>query len=113
VDILSTLDKARQAAGRPDTDFGPGYQYLRSVASVLNNYGGQPYLGRPQTRQQYMTYLGAMDPLLAQSQSSGALGAFGPTARAIATPFFTNGLRDVTKLDDGRTLFGRANSALY
>lgn len=109
--MLSTLDRVRQVMGKAPTDYGPGYQFLRNTAAVLKDYGGNQ--AARQSRAQYLSQIGALDPLLAQAKSD-QLAAYGPMLQQLTQPFFSGGsLRDVAKDETGRYIFGRANKALY
>jgi hypothetical protein len=108
---LATLDKARDVMGKTNTDFGPGYQFLRNIVTVLKNYGATG--GDHQTRAQYLGQLGALDPLMSQAKTD-ALSAYGPMAQQLASPFFSGGsLRNYSRGQDGRNYFGQNNKALY
>lgn len=108
--ILDALTKMMQASGKTEKDMGPGYSYLRQIASAMRDFGGAS--GESQTRMQYMNFLGAMDPLLGESKGQ-ELAAFSPIASMLATPFFSAGqLQPVTKTATGYR-FGQANRNLF
>lgn len=99
------LAEAQQAPGA----WGPGYQFLRQVLDVLQDFGGA---GARQSRRQYQQMLGALDPLLAEARGE-ALSAYGPIAQALAQPFFSAGeMVPVRRLPNGRWMFGRPNPAI-
>jgi hypothetical protein len=88
-DALGALDQLLAASGKTAEDFGPGYNYLRSIADTIGGFGltsGANQLTETQQGQ----LLAQLDPLLAQGQSD-ALGAFGPLSRSFANPFFSAG----------------------
>lgn len=103
---LNTLEAMLGATGREREKFGPGYNYLRTLADTIQDFGGG---GGLPTRTQRTQFRGALDPLLAQSQS-GPLGAYSGIARALTQPFFSAGILDpITKNRSGQSWFGRAN----
>src|SRR3990167_11294563 len=109
--VLLTLGKIRDAMGVAETAFGPGYRYLQSVAGTLRDYGGTDV--SPQTRQQYLQYQAALDPLLAEGKGE-ALAAYGPASRMLSQPFFSAGqLRTAARDEFGNWRFGTANRRLF
>lgn len=109
--ILGTLNQLATIMGKSQTDFGPGYSYLRDLAATERDYGGTQ--AAPQTRRQYLQEVSALDPLLAESKGQ-ALSAYGPAAQMLTQPFFSGGpLRNATKLQGGGYDFGAANKKLY
>jgi hypothetical protein len=111
IGALGTLDKVRTIMGKEPKDLGPGYQYLRNIATAHRNYGGT--IPTPQTRAQYQQLMGMLDPLLGQAKNEN-LAAYGPIAQAFALPFTSSGpLRDTFKDETGRMRFGRPNPILY
>lgn len=110
---LASLDAMRASMGKAATDFGPGYQYLRNLAAVMQNYGGTP--GLEQQRSQYLAEQAALDPLLGESKgTSGPLAAYGPIAQYYTSPFAARGgPRDASRQQNGSWQFGTPNSNLY
>lgn len=109
---LQSMTDLMQKMGMTPDEMGPGYTYLQQVAKVLQDFGGTP--GSPQTREQYVQMMAALDPLLAQSSgsaSTNALGAYGPIAKMLAQPFFSAGpvTPSTTNASTGQTLFGAPN----
>jgi len=107
--ILDTLNSMAKGMGKSAQDFGPGYQYLKDIASVMQQYGGAG--NSDQTRGQYLAEQAALDPILAQSQgTTGLLSAYGPAAEALINPFTGLGpARDATKQSNGQWQFERPN----
>ena len=88
----SALDKLAAAMKKGDNDFGAGYKYLKTLFQTVQNFGGGNSPLNQQTRAQQMQAMGALDPLLGQSSgTSGTLAAFGPLAKAFASPYFSGG----------------------
>jgi len=88
-DALGAFDQLLASTGKEAKDFGPGYNYLRSIADTIQDFGltsGANQLTETQQGQ----LLSQLDPLLAQGKS-GALSAFGPLSRSFANPFFSAG----------------------
>ncbi len=109
--VLTALAKFATASGQPETALGPGYNFLRSVADAMRDYGG--VTGEGQTRTQALQLKAALDPILAETKDP-SLSAFEPLARALATPFFSAGnVTPVTRAADGSYIFGEANQSLY
>jgi hypothetical protein len=106
---LTALTKLAEATGKTAADLGPGFRYLQSLLSATKQYGGAG--GEPQSRRQALEMLGAVDPILAQTQT-GDLSAYGPLARMLANPFFSAGqLMPVQKTQDGTYVFGNPNKS--
>lgn len=109
--MLSALDTMRSASGRAETDFGPGYAYLRNVADTLQDFGSQG--ADLQTRQQIIQMYGALDPLLAETKQDN-LSAYSEISRAMTQPFFSAGqVIPVSKDANGNWIFGQANKRWY
>ena len=109
--LLNSLNLLAQSMGKTEKDFGPGYQFLQDLASVARDYGGGP--GAPQGRAEYRSYLGALDPLLAETQGE-ALGAYGPMARMFSQPFFSGGLlRSSYRDQTGQWHYGTPNPRFF
>ena len=86
---LSALDKLLASSGKEASDFGPGYNFLRSIADTMADF--QLTSGASQlTETQRERMLSAIDPLLARTKSK-ELAAFGPIAKAFVNPFFSAG----------------------
>jgi hypothetical protein len=88
-DTLNAFDQLLEISGKTAEDFGPGYDYLRSIADTFTDFdlvSGANQLTETQQGQ----LLSALDPLLAQSKS-GPLQAFGPLAQSFSNPFFSAG----------------------
>jgi len=87
---LNAFDRLLEVSGKTGEDFGPGYNYLRSLADVFTDFGltsGASQLSETQQGK----LLSALDPLLAQSKSDSSLKAFGPIAQSFSLPFFSGG----------------------
>lgn len=81
--IIDALSAMREATvGGNVHEFGPGYQYLQSLAGAFEAGSAPTRAGRQELQ-------AALDPLVAQSRS-GELGAFSELARMVSQPFFTN-----------------------
>lgn len=108
---LTALSGLAGALGKnPAEDFGPGYNFLRSLASAAGRYGGAG--GQP-TRTEQLAMRGELDPLLAQTQGQ-QLGAYGPLARSLVEPFFSAGMLLPTSRDRaGNVSLGIPNPRLY
>lgn len=109
--MLASLEAMRAASTYEEQAFGPGFTYFENLANILSDYGGEE--GSPQTRQQYIQLMAALDPIMGELQGE-AMAAFGPAAQAITQPFFSAGsLVPVTQLPDGSWTFGESNVALF
>lgn len=86
---LGAFDQLLTLSGKKAEDFGPGYNYLRTIADTLQDFTLTSGAGQL-TETQQGQLLGALDPILAQSKS-GNLGAYGPIAKSFANPFFSAG----------------------
>jgi hypothetical protein len=111
-DLLTALDKMRAASGKEESKFGPGYQYLRQLATAMRDFGAKP--GESQmTRGSLVRFYSAVDPLLSETKGE-QLGAYGEIARAITQPFFgANKLVNVFKDESGNWVFGKANTGWF
>jgi len=104
---VGALSKMREATvGGNVHEFGPGYQYLQEVAGTLGETGDAT------TRADRLQILGALDPMLAMSQS-GELAGFSQMAQALASPFWTNMPSDVSRTMSGDYQFGRQSKHLF
>lgn len=111
-DLLSALDKMKAASGQEEKKFGPGYQYLRQLASTMKTFGGAEGAHGMSRRQQINLY-SALDPLLAEAKGEN-LSAYGEIARAVTQPFFGGGkLLDVYKNSEGTWVFGNPNTGWF
>ena len=112
--VLGTLRAMQKAAKKQGAGYaGAGYKYLRQVADVAKDFGGNTSFGNVQTRQQYIQMLSALDPMLAEAKGGG-LGAYGSIAKMLAQPFFSAGsVVPVRKDRNGNYVFGKPNEGLY
>lgn len=100
---LSALDQLLSLSGKEAKDFGPGYNYLRSISDAMADTrltGGASSL----TETQMTQLLGTLDPLLAQGKSN-QLSAFGPLSQTLVNPFFSAGPLRPGKLEPNRSFF--------
>ena len=110
--ILNAMDKMKEASGKGDKDFGPGYQYVRQLASVMKDFGSAAGYKQP-SRRQIIDMYSAFDPLLAEGGGE-KLGAYSELARSIAQPFFGAGkLVPVSKTESGDWKFGEVNKSWF
>jgi hypothetical protein len=108
---LTALTQLASAVGKSDAELGPGYRYLRSILNTGQTFGAQPG-AQGQTRRNYLNQMGALDPLLSQTQQQ-SLSPYSSIARMLSQPYFTAGqLVPVQRTQDGRYLFGEANKEL-
>ena len=88
---LDAFDQLLAFSGKTGEDFGPGYNYLRSIAGTIEDFeltSGATQLTETQQGQ----LLSSLDPLLAQSRgNNSSLSAFGPIASSFVNPFFSAG----------------------
>ena len=111
-DILGAMDKMKEATGKSDKDFGPGYEYVRQLAATMKDFGAREGYSRP-TRSQTIKLYSAFDPMLAEGKGE-KLGAYGEMARSLAQPFFGAGsLIPVSKDQAGNWVFGQNNKKWY
>lgn len=111
-DILGAMDKMKEATGKSDKDFGPGYEYVRQLAATMKDFGAREGYARP-TRSQVVKLYSAFDPMLAEGKGE-KLGAYGEMARSLAQPFFGAGsLIPVQKDQAGNWIFGENNKKWY
>lgn len=111
-DILGAMDKMKEATGKGDKDFGPGYEYVRQLAATMKDFGAREGYARP-TRSQTIKLYSAFDPMLAEGKGE-KLGAYGEMARSLAQPFFGAGsLIPVQKDQAGNWIFGENNKKWY
>jgi len=111
-DLLGALDKMKAASGQDEKKFGPGYQYLRQLATTVKEFGAK--VGQSQmSRRQYINMYSALDPLLAETKGE-ALSAYGEIARALTQPFMGAGkLINVYKDQSGNWIFGKPNTGWF
>jgi len=86
---LGAFDELLAISGKTSEDFGPGYNFMRTIADQISDFkltSGATQLSEVQQNQM----LAGLDPLLAQT-SGDQLRAFGPLARSFANPFFSAG----------------------
>jgi hypothetical protein len=111
-DILGAMDRMKEASGKKDDEFGPGYSYVRNLATTMKDFGGQSGGANP-TRRQLLNMYSALDPMLAEAGGE-RLGAYGEAARALTQPFFGAGkLVNVSKDEQGNYTFGKANKSWF
>ena len=111
-DILGAMDKMKEATGKSDKDFGPGYEYVRQLAATMKDFGAREGYSQP-TRSQAIKLYSAFDPMLAEGKGE-KLGAYGEMARSLAQPFFGAGsLIPVSKDQAGNWVFGQNNKKWY
>lgn len=111
-DILSALDKMKEVSGQEESKFGPGYQYLRHLATTMKDFGAAPG-AQNMSRRQMVNMFGALDPLLAESKGQ-QLGAYEGVAKSLTQPFFTAAqLLNVGKDESGNWVFGKANKSWF
>jgi len=109
---LGTLSKVQEVLGiETPQDFGAGYQYLRNLLDVLQDYGGAGE-GERQTRQQATEMQAQLDPLLAEAKS-GELSAYQGLVERLATPYFTAGQVLPISKAGGKYVFGTPNPQLF
>lgn len=102
-ELLGILEKVKQVSGK-DAEFGPGYSYLRQLASTMRDFGGKKTAG--QTRQQFAQMMAALDPLTAETQGS-QLSAYSSLTRMLSQPYYTAGrVTPTSQLENGQTVFG-------
>lgn len=102
-DMLGILETIKQVSGK-DAEFGPGYNYLRQLASTMRDFGGKKDAG--QTRQQFAQMMAALDPLTAETQGS-QLSAYSSLTRMLSQPYYTAGaVTPTSQLENGQTIFG-------
>jgi len=88
-DAIQTLSNMREAMVQGNRwKLGPGYKWLQNIMGSVAGRGAGG--GAGQTRQQYLSMLGAVDPFLSQA-GSGELQAFGPLGQMLTKPYFTAG----------------------
>lgn len=90
---------------------GQGYSWLQQIAGMQENYGSG--IGQGQTRAQYLSHMGGLDPLFAlgQSQDIGPVAAIG---QMFAKPFFSAGaITPKYQTETGQTFFGDPNRLLF
>ena len=106
--MLDSINNMQQATiGDDQYKFGPGLDYLQSIAGSLGEQGNQGRL----TRQESLEMRGVMDPMLAQS-AGGELGPYSEIARMMSNPFFANQPPGLTQMPGGGTQFGERNRNL-
>lgn len=109
--ILDTLNQIAGVMGKSQTDFGPGYAYLKDLAATERDFGGTQ--AAPQTRRQYLQQISALDPMMAETKGQD-LAPYSAAAAALTQPFFSaGGLRNYTKAQNGQISFGSANAKLF
>lgn len=102
-DMLGILETVKRVSGE-DAAFGPGYNYLRQLASTMRDFGGKKTAG--QTRQQFAQMMAALDPLTAETQGS-QLSAYSSLTRMLSQPYYTAGaVTPTSQLENGQTIFG-------
>lgn len=110
--ILNAMDKMKEASGKGEKDFGPGYQYVRQLAATMKDFGSAEGYKQP-SRRQIIDMYSAFDPLLAEGGGE-KLGAYSELARSIAQPFFGAGkLVPVSKTESGDWKFGEVNKSWF
>ena len=88
-DAIQTLSNMREAMVQGNRwKLGPGYKWLQNIMGSVAGRGAGG--GAGQTREQYLSMLGAIDPFLSQA-GGGELQAFGPLGQMLTKPFFTAG----------------------
>ncbi len=88
-DAIQTLSNMREAMVQGNRwKLGPGYKWLQNIMGSVAGRGGSGETA--QTREQYLSMLGAVDPFLSQA-GSGELQAFGPLGQMLTKPYFTAG----------------------
>lgn len=88
-DAIQTLSNMREAMVQGNRwKLGPGYKWLQNIMGSVAGRGAGGETA--QTRQQYLSMLGAVDPFLSQA-GGGELQAFGPLGQMLTKPFFTAG----------------------
>jgi len=108
-EAVTALDNMVNAlGGGEDFKFGPGYEYLRSIASATGSMGNEGKL----TRQQAQDLRGVMDPLMSQAGQGSELGPFAEMARMIFSPFLTNAPPRMTRTPSGAFMPGERNPRL-
>ncbi len=104
---IGSLDAMSRALyGGNEHELGAGYEYLKQVAATLGEGGNDP------SRAERLQVLGALDPMLAQSQG-GELGAFSSMAQALASPFYTNLPPQYSQTQAGDYQFGSPSQHLF
>jgi hypothetical protein len=108
--ILDTLSKVKTATGS-DQSFGPGYEYLRALGTILRDMGNESGVG--QTRLQRQNQVSALDPLTAET-SSDNLSAYSTLTRMLSQPYYSAGsVNPTTTLSNGQVIPGRAVSNYF
>jgi hypothetical protein len=90
INLLSQMREQAVPSGQRDQIGGTGipYTWLQSVVGTLSQHGGEA--GDRMTRADYLSMIGALDPLLAQGKSP-EVGAALSIGRMFAQPFFSAG----------------------
>jgi len=89
---IDALGKLASAMGKGTNALGPGFQYLRTILTNMQTFGGGNSMLDQQTRMNQMQQMAALDPLLGQSSgTSGVLSPYGPLAKSLISPFFSGG----------------------
>jgi hypothetical protein len=106
-DAIRTLSNMREAMVQGNRwKLGPGYKWLQNV---LESTGARGASGTTaQSRQDYLSMLGSVDPFLSQA-GSGELQPFGPLGQMLSKPYFTAGA--LQPQSQGR--FGRPNRRMF
>ena len=111
VDALSQLREMTVGGEREKIGgTGIGYRFLQDLLAQIQAFGGPRRDG--QTRAQQLAMQGALDPIMAQAQTS-EVGPVGVIAQMLSQPFFSQGsLYPFTK-GGNRVFFGQPNPILY
>jgi len=86
------------------------YNYLRQVLDALSDFGGS--IDDPVGRQDFLQRMGALDPLMAQSQE-GPLAPYGSLVSMLVNPYFTAGPLMNVSQQNGEYRFGSPNQRLF
>ena len=107
-EALRVLEELREETGVTQQDFGPGYQYLRNVVSLNEDYGGQDAETR-RTRQQQAELLNAVSNLTNTTGNT----PFSALAAMFTSPGFTAGsINPYYENNQGQKIFGARNKRL-
>jgi len=110
---LSALNTLKGVSG-VEGEMGVGYDFLRSLLGVVQDFGGGvPGSNDRQSRQQFTQMQSGLDPLKGQTKT-GALGAYSSLASQLSSPFFSAG-QTVPRIQNkaGRYVFGKPNAEFY
>lgn len=113
------LRRMQQAAGEKGKALGPGFTFIRQAIGLLQQFGGGTNRGPgmangAMSRSEYTQFSNAVSSLIKDASNERGMGEYVQLATMFLRPNFSAGqLMPGTQTQDGRYLYGQANTRFF